>query len=182
MTPRDKTELRRRMRSLLAKQDDGAHSKASTLLRQAVEELAEWEDARVVAAFAALPSEPDLRPWDWSDRKTVLLPRVAGEDLVFHAVAGPGDLRTGSFGVREPDPSRCAALDAAEADIILVPGLAFTTDGRRLGRGRGFYDRVLAQLPARVLKVGICFGGQLVDDLPVEDHDRRVDLVLSAPV
>jgi 5-formyltetrahydrofolate cyclo-ligase len=182
MTHGDKTEVRRRMRALLAGLDEVAQRQASLRLRRAVETLAGWPEARVVAAFAALASEPDLRPWEWADSKTVLLPRVAAEDLVFHAVAAPGDLRAGAFGVREPEAARCAVRDAAEAGILLVPGLAFTADGRRLGRGRGFYDRLLAGLPAGTLKVGVCFRLQVLDDLPVEDHDQRVDLVLSEPV
>lgn len=181
MTHGDKTEVRRRMRSLLAAMDEDSRGRASRALHLAVENLAQWKDARVVAAFAALPSEPDLRPWEWADSKIVLLPRVAEEDLVFHAVTAQDDLRTGAFGVREPEPLRCAVRDAAEADILLVPGLAFTADGRRLGRGRGFYDRLLAGLPTRVFKVGVCFRSQVLDELPVEDHDQRVDLVLSEP-
>ncbi len=181
MTHGDKTEVRRRMRSLLAAMDEDGRGRGSRGLQRAVEGLAGWKEARVVAAFAALASEPDLRPWDWAESKTVLLPRVAAENLVFHAITAPDNLRTGAFGVREPEPLRCAVRDAAEADILLVPGLAFTADGRRLGRGRGFYDRLLAGLPKRVLKVGVCFRAQVLDELPVEDHDQRVDLVLSEP-
>jgi 5-formyltetrahydrofolate cyclo-ligase len=181
MDPGDKTEVRRRMRALLAAQDGGDRAAASAVLRGAVESLPVWPRARIVAAFAALPSEPDLRAWEWADGRTVLLPRVDGDDLIFHAVTGRDDLRPGAFGVPEPDPARCPVRDAATADLVLVPGLAFTRDGRRLGRGRGFYDRLLGALPPGATKVGICFAGQLLDDLPTAHHDQPVDLVLSAP-
>jgi 5-formyltetrahydrofolate cyclo-ligase len=81
----------------------------------------------------------------------------------------------------EPKPELCPVADPAEADIIFVPGMAFTHDGKRLGRGRGFYDRMLTHLPHSVLRVGVCFASQIVESLPTETHDREVDVVLSSP-
>lgn len=154
---------------------------ASESIRQSIPSLPRWQDARIVAAYASLPGEPDLRPLDWIGEKTVLLPRVDGEDLVFHAVSNTSHLKSGAFGVMEPDPAKCPAFDPREAEIIFVPGLAFTNEGRRLGRGRGFYDRLLAALPAHILRVGVCFAGQIVEELPCEPHDEEVDIVLSQP-
>jgi 5-formyltetrahydrofolate cyclo-ligase len=59
--------------------------------------------------------------------------------------------------------------------------MAFTKDGHRLGRGRGYYDRLLATLPATTLRIGVCFRCQLIDNIPSEPHDESVDLVLSSP-
>ncbi|MFM8885802.1 MAG: 5-formyltetrahydrofolate cyclo-ligase, partial [Chthoniobacterales bacterium] len=81
----------------------------------------------------------------------------------------------------EPDPEKCPAFDPREAEIIFVPGLAFTAEGQRLGRGRGFYDRLLAALPEDILRVGVCFAEQIVADIPSEPHDKEVDVVLSQP-
>ena len=160
-----------------------AREDASESIRTSIRSLPRWQEARAVAAFAALPGEPDLRPLAWAADRVVLLPRVAGERLVFHEVCDPAQLRPGAFGVREPDPETCPAADPAAADIIFVPGLAFSADGARLGRGGGFYDRLLAALPPRVLRVGVCFAGQLAGDIPAEPHDERVDIVLApAPV
>lgn len=154
---------------------------ASESIRKSIPSLPRWQDARVVAAYAALRDEPDLRPLDWVRDKTVLLPRVDGEDLVFHAVSGASQMKPGAFGVMEPDPTKCPAFDPREAEIIFVPGLAFTAEGLRLGRGRGFYDRLLAALPADILRVGVCFSEQIVAELPSEPHDEEVDVVLSQP-
>jgi len=63
--------------------------------------------------------------------------------------------------------------------IMLVPGLAFTKDGKRLGRGKGFYDRAISVLPPCVQTIGICKKSQLLDDLPTEEHDKKVQKVLS---
>jgi len=154
---------------------------ASESIRQSIPSLPRWQDAQVVAAYAALPGEPDLRPLDWIGAKNVLLPRVDGEELVFHAVRDANQLKSGAFAVMEPDPEKCPAFDPREAEIIFVPGLAFTAEGQRLGRGRGFYDRLLAALPPEILRVGVCFAEQVVPDIPSEPHDEEVDVVLSQP-
>ena len=156
-----------------------AAAAASESIRTSIPSLPRWQEAQVVAAFAALNGEPDLKPFDWCGSKTVLLPRVNGETLVFHAVKNPAQLKRGAFGVLEPDPEQCAVADPATAKLIFVPGLAFTADGHRLGRGRGYYDRLLATLPTEILRVGVCFPDQIMADLPREPHDEQVDIVLS---
>jgi 5-formyltetrahydrofolate cyclo-ligase len=176
-----KTELRRLVRAQLARITPAAAATASESIRTSIPSLPSWQDARVVAAFAALPSEPDLRPLDWGRSKSVLLPRVDGENLVFHRVEDTTRLKTGAFGVLEPDPAQCPIADPATASLIFVPGLAFTSDGHRLGRGRGYYDRLLATLPGSVVRVGVCFAVQMVAAIPEEPHDKSVDLVLSSP-
>jgi 5-formyltetrahydrofolate cyclo-ligase len=176
-----KTELRRLVRAQLARMTPAAAAAASESIRTSIPSLPRWQAARVVAAYDALPGEPELQPFDWLPDRQLLLPRVAGEALVFHAVNDPAQLKSGAFGVLEPDPAQCPEADPASAGIIFVPGLAFTEDGQRLGRGRGYYDRLLATLPPAVLRVGICFPCQLVDSIPQETHDEPVDLVLSSP-
>lgn len=176
-----KTELRRLMRAQLARISPAAAATASESIRTSIPSLPRWQEAQVVAAYAALPGEPDLQPFDWLPDRRLLLPRVAGEHLVFHDVNDPAQLASGAFGVPEPDPAKCPEADPATAGIIFVPGLAFTADGHRLGRGRGYYDRLLAALPPTVLRVGVCFPGQIVDRIPREEHDEMVDFVLSPP-
>jgi 5-formyltetrahydrofolate cyclo-ligase len=176
-----KTELRRRLRAELARMTSADCATASENIRTSIPSLPRWQAARTVAAFVALPGEPDLAPFDWVPGRRLLLPRVEDENLFFHEVRDPSDLAPGSFGVMEPNPDTCPVVDPAEADIMFVPGLAFTHDGERLGRGRGFYDRVLTHLPHCVLRVGVCFAPQIVESLPTETHDREVDVVVSSP-
>ena len=132
-----------------------------------------------VLAFQGVRSEPNthgLVELLESVGQCVLLPRVAGEHLV--AVAHrPGDvLHTGSFGIAEPAGP---PVDPAVIDVVLVPGLAFTRDGRRLGQGGGFYDRFLLLLRPDCMTVGVCFAEQVVDDLPSEAHDRILDALVT---
>ena len=113
-----------------------------------------------VLLFEGLPTEPDTAGWfDWC--------LAHGVAAFAPEVDGP-DLRVGA-----------RRLDAAELDLVVVPGLAFTADGRRLGQGGGHYDRFLPRLRAGCVTIGAAFAEQLVDDLPTEPHDRRVDHVVT---
>lgn len=133
-----------------------------------------WQSAACVCAFSALAGEPDVLA-SWPDGKRIALPRVEGDDLKFHWVAGRAELQPGRFGILEP---AAEAPDAGSGfDLILVPGMAFDLRGGRLGRGRGFYDRFLPT--ARGLRVGVCFEDQIVDDVPSEAHDLRMDFLVT---
>lgn len=142
-------------------------------------QLPGWEQVRIVAAFMPLPDEPDLSPLSWLPERRVLLPVVRGQELNFYEVHDEEDLVCGSFGVMEPDPHRATLADATQAQVIFVPGVAFTREGNRLGRGRGFYDRLLAALPSSVQRIGICFAEQILPKLPTEPHDQQVDIVIA---
>jgi 5-formyltetrahydrofolate cyclo-ligase len=133
-----------------------------------------WQSAPCVCAFSALVGEPDVLD-SWPDGKRIALPRVEGDDLKFHWVAGRAELQPGRFGILEPAAEAPAAGD--DFDLILVPGMAFDLRGGRLGRGRGFYDRFLRT--ALGLRVGVCFEDQIVDDVPSEAHDLRMDFVIT---
>ncbi|MDK2849072.1 MAG: 5-formyltetrahydrofolate cyclo-ligase [Desulfuromonadales bacterium] len=109
--------------------------------------------------------------------KTIAYPRVRGESLDFVLVASPQELEPGAFGVLEPTGSRLVPSGAL--DLVLVPGVAFDLEGYRLGYGKGFYDRVLCGAGRPALSIGLCFELQVVDRLPVEDHDQCLDLVIT---
>lgn len=179
MTIGDKTQIRRRVKEHLTSLDKNARAAASTALRQSVMQLPGWEQVRTVAAFMPLPDEPDLSPLSWLPERRVLLPVVRGHELNFYEVHDEEDLVSGAFGVMEPDPQRATLADATQAQVIFVPGVAFTRDGHRLGRGRGFYDRTLLNLPRTVLRVGICFAEQILPEFPNEPHDQQVDIVIA---
>jgi 5-formyltetrahydrofolate cyclo-ligase len=113
---------------------------------------------------------------------TLLLPRIVRtpqRHLELHAVGDPArDLIAGPWGIREPDPQRCPRMTLADATCVLVPGVAFDATGARLGYGGGFYDRLLATAPT-VPRIAAAFDLQLVDAVPVDAHDLRVDRVIT---
>ena len=106
----------------------------------------------------------------------VVFPRVAGPDLEFVPVTDPGELRAGHRGIGEPAGP---AIDVAEIDVMVVPGLAFDTDGMRLGRGGGHYDRTLPRLRATAIRVAFCFDFQVVPQVPKDAHDQHVDVIVT---
>jgi 5-formyltetrahydrofolate cyclo-ligase len=86
------------------------------------------------------------------------------------------DIVTGKFGVSEPLPG-CDPIPLDQFDLVLVPGVAFDRHGNRLGRGRGFYDRILAQTTG--VKCGVAYDFQLLENIPTEAHDAKVDFVFT---
>lgn len=166
------------MRRLNRAVDSQQRLTAASAIFSAVERLPEFRAARTVAVFAALPDEPatDEVLARWAETRRVVLPRVEGDEMRFYACR-PDALVFGAFGILEPQGEQ--ACSAGEIDLVICPGVAFTSDGRRLGRGRGYYDRYLGQSAFRGFRVGVCYAHQLVDDLPVEPHDVRMDVVVS---
>ena len=170
----DKATLRKRMRQALELIDD--REVRSVELWARVSELPDYARAHTVMAFASMPNEPNtdgLFGRLARDGKVLVLPRIEGDVIV--PVVMTGETTLGQWEIREPVGP---AVDPATIDLVIVPGVAFTLDGRRLGHGKAFYDRFLPQTAA--VMVGACFSEQLVDDLPTEAHDVRLHHVVHA--
>lgn len=105
-------------------------------------------------------------------------PRKTGEMEAF-LVNDERQVRRGGFGVWEPDVETTQVLKPEELSVILLPGLFFTREGARLGRGGGFFDRYLKRTSAATLRVGVALEWQLVDSLPLEPHDQRMDWLIT---
>lgn len=144
-----------------------------------VQATPEWRAARTVLLYRSFGAEfsvVGLTLAAWRAGKRTLFPRVAGTGLILHAVSSWSELRPAGLGVSEPAASS-PIVDPAEVDLAIVPGLAFSRSGDRLGRGGGHYDRLL---PALRAAWGVAFDCQLVDRLPAERHDQRVHRVVTA--
>jgi 5-formyltetrahydrofolate cyclo-ligase len=141
--------------------------------------------AHIVMAFVGVGSEPDtsgLIERLAGDGFLVALPRVEDDCIVavVHDIADrTGVLTPGRYGIPAP---LGPPIDPTTIDVVIVPGLAFTRDGRRLGQGGGFYDRFLPSLGERCVTIGVCFAEQIVDDLVTEPHDQYLDIVLTDAV
>lgn len=169
----DKATIRRRMRLMRELIDD--QLLRTVQLWADVATLDVYGSARTVMAFVGGPGEPDTDPLFARierDGKALALPRIV-DDVIVPALVGDG-LVPGWFGVPEPSGSELA-IDSI--GLVLVPGLAFTSTGARLGQGGGHYDRFLAGCSCPT--VGVCFAEQLVDALPVQPHDVSVSRVVA---
>ena len=119
--------------------------------------------ARTVLLYHSLPDEVDTQDFVryWSLRKCILLPTVKGKDIELHRYAAEDHLETGAFCIQEST------------------GVAFDAEGNRLGRGQGFYDRLLTRLQHyNIYKIGVCFDFQRVEHVPTEPHDIPMDEIL----
>jgi 5-formyltetrahydrofolate cyclo-ligase len=141
--------------------------------------LAAWSGLATVAAYVSLGFEPSSRQLVdglAAHGVHVLLPVVDGDVLDWAAYIGPAELTTGRLGITEPTGERLGPAALADADVVVVPALAVDRVGNRLGRGRGYYDRALLGVTARI--VAVVYDAELLDQVPAEPHDRRVDAVL----
>jgi 5-formyltetrahydrofolate cyclo-ligase len=173
----NKSRLRDAMRQRLKALSQNERHQQSLRICEKLHTL--FSCSKSVALFAPTPAEPDLDLlWDCDLLKHHLVsyPRCKGEALSFHLVTALSQLLPGRFGIREPSEGPTVE----RLDLIVVPGLAFTADGNRLGQGAGFYDRFLSTVPPATAKIGVCFAFQLVAEIPLESHDTRVDVVVYA--
>lgn len=164
----------------------GARRSGSAAIARLVIASEAWRAAGSVAAFVGVRDEPDtaeLLGLALAQGRVLWLPRVVDRERIeFAHIDDPGQLVDAGFGLREPDPSRPGrALAATGVELVLVPGLAFGRDGSRLGSGRGYYDRALAELGAGSLRVGVCFAALFdpPEGIPMEPHDVHVDAVVT---
>ena len=89
------------------------------------------------------------------------------------------DLQPGPRGMSQPNPARCKLVPVQKIDIAIIPGLAFDEKGGRIGSGRGYYDRLIPELPATTRKVALAFEEQIIPQVPSESHDRHVDIIIT---
>jgi 5-formyltetrahydrofolate cyclo-ligase len=177
-----KSDLRQRLRALRRGLEPAQRTAEALATAEACAGLVRG----VPASYAALPDELDLSTLHrerWRSLRAVFLPRIAGPgSLAWHTVIDADQLVPGAFSIPEPDPAQAALAELPPGTVVLVPGLAFTADGRRLGQGGGYYDRLLAQRPD-LHAIGIGFACQLLPELPCEPHDVRLSgLVIAGRV
>lgn len=138
--------------------------------------LSHHPEVRTIAIYSPLAGEIDLSGTvrRHPDLKWVF-PKVCGDELTFHTGE---NLRPGAFGILEP-AAGSPEVPITHIDAFVCPGLAFDPKGGRLGRGRGFYDRMLSNIQPGAWKIGICWSFQIVPDTFPESHDIPMNLVIS---
>ena len=174
-----KKDLRLKLKTLLSSISDNDHHQLSLLVSQKLNEFLNDQNVvqknLVIGVFAPIQKEPD---WLLSIDETKIqtaYPAYANDKMVFR-LARMSELMSGQdFGVKILGPAENAM--PCTPDIIIVPGLGFSKDGKRLGRGKGFYDRYLEHSSA--VKIGIAFEMQISNDIPTDEHDVVMDFVVT---
>lgn len=187
-----KKALRAEIRARLAAIDGPQVQGKSQTLAELLFETPWWTAAEWVFVYIPMGGEVDTRyivSRAYRERKQVAIPRMEGEELAFYFYDGQTEnLLPNQFGILEPDPAWKLVdpfVPTGRRLLVLAPGLAFDRQGRRLGRGKGFYDRFLRGLRAAhppesdSWAVGLAFHEQLVDRVPVSGHDELLEGIVT---
>ena len=170
----DKKELRRLIRSLKQQHSPSELHAMSCALCERVVSTPQWRSATTILLYHALPDEVDTTPLleaALSAGKQVLLPVVVdAENMVLRVYSGAESMSVGSFGILEPTGPDFPSEAYPSIQLAIVPGMSFDDSCHRLGRGKGYYDRLLPQLPEAYL-IGICFPFQHQPSIPSLSHD-----------
>ena len=179
-----KRALRAQMIAVRDALDDGVRASASRSIGARLEALPSFAAAHVVLVTLPFGSEWDTRPLAraaLASGKTLVVPRVNGATrmLELHAIGDlAADVASGYRGIPEP-LSTMPRMDAAAIDWVLVPGVAFSADGRRLGYGGGFYDRLMSTLKPATPRVAGAFDAQIAARIPAAAYDLCVDMIVT---
>jgi len=176
-----KPDLRKHYRAICKAIPEPLRVERSTAIEQLVLSIDRVQQAGSVFVYVSSGSEVrthELIAALLDQGKTVTVPRVLPEPGVMHPIViqGLDDFAPGRFGI--PEPTTHEHFEETP-DITIVPGIAFTKTGGRLGQGGGFYDRYLARHPA-TYKIGVCFNEQIADSLPISGHDIHMHEVVTA--
>lgn len=179
-TAQSKAELRQKLRTALSQISLAVRLVESLEICARLEP--QLQSARTILFFAPLADELDVWPLLQKllpAKKVCALPAFDASTQYYSSRRVRDletDIATGKFGISEPLRT-CQEVPLDQFDLVLVPGVAFDLRGNRLGRGRGFYDRILTK--ASGIKCGLGYDFQLLEEIPTEAHDMRVDFVLT---
>ncbi len=177
-----KKELRQAMKERLARMSENDRRVESQIIVRELRKLLPTAPA-MIAVYIPYLDEPDIRPLiaELLEQKNMIcLPKAEPHRMTMHQIRSLDDIQKNPV-TSIIEPARDAPVDEATIDLVLVPGRAFTNTGLRLGRGNGGYDRWMHEQHIRNPKtqyLGICFDCQIVQEMPTEEHDERVDRVL----
>jgi 5-formyltetrahydrofolate cyclo-ligase len=175
-----KRALRESMLAARGALSDRAVALKSAAIQDRLLGLDEFRRARVVHAYVGVKAQEvrthAILAETLRDGRRLVLPRVDGDRLVHHEIRSTDDLVLSRFGLYEPPPT-APRIEPADIDLVVVPGLAFDRAGNRLGFGRGYYDRFLAEVLG--VKAALLYSLQLLDEVPSDEHDVSVDFLVT---
>lgn len=150
----------------------------SNRLYQLLFETAAWQEAGTIAVTLSMPIELDTAPIieaAWSANKKTVVPKIVNHQMIFVPFDDGSSLQTGQLSIREPVTE--VAVSANKIDLVIVPGLAFTRSGARLGFGAGYYDRFLVHYTGKT--IALALSPQIKQNIPIEAHDQLIQEVLT---
>lgn len=154
------------------------------LIMDKVISLPDFLKAKTILYFASFRSEVNTLPQieeAFRSGKRIVLPKVdnANKRLKLYEILNTDEIKLGFWGIPEPEAIPERERDINEVDLVIMPGVAFDMQGTRLGYGAGYYDKLLSGLKRNIPLIAIAYEEQTVDSLPSEDHDIRIDMIVT---
>ncbi len=180
-----KLTLRQRIIADRAALSQGGRAQLSREITARLLRLDVYRKAHTVLGYMSFGAEFESNSWVrqvLADGKTLLLPKVnmdTRELELYRVTDVDAQLAPGAYGIREPLPQSCVAAKLEEADFILLPGVAFTRNGARLGYGGGFYDKLLARMTHSPALAAAAFALQIVEQIPQEATDVKIGWIIT---
>lgn len=178
-----KNELKKQLRQKIKEKkrviDKQTLTVDSRKIFQLVEKLPEFVSAKTILAYWSLPDEVQTHDFilKWYNQKQIVLPLVKGDNLELRLFSGMNCMAEGvAFGILEPQKGE--PVNEQEIDFGIIPGVAFDLCGNRMGRGKGYYDKLLKNIS--IYKVGVCFDFQIVEKVPTDSFDIPMDKIISS--
>lgn len=175
----DKKELRKHIRNRKRQFTADELNELSVPIMNRLLGMPEVINAKTILLYYSLPDEVNTHQTVEllaRQGKTVLLPKVIdGENMEIRIYESPEDLTEGSYGIMEPNGKLFTDYD--KIDTAVIPGMSFDADNNRLGRGKGYYDRFLKNIP-QAYKIGVCFDFQKEQNIPHDEYDIKMDTVI----
>jgi len=180
-----KSVIRRRSGERREGLSDEARAKKSQAIMAYLFEFANFREARTVLFYmnsgSEVATEAMIRK-ALGHEKFVALPwvdKTEGKIVPLKLDNLDGDVKPGYRGIREPIPQQCKAIPVENIDLAIIPGVAFDERGGRIGHGTGFYDKLIPGLDVTTRKVALAFECQIVSQIPMEPHDRYIDIIIT---
>lgn len=173
----EKGRIRKKIRAVKQNYSFEQKKELSLPILKSLEQLPEFIQAKTVMLYWSMKDEVYTHDFvcKWANEKIVILPSVKGETLDLKIFEGEDHLVEGEhYGI--PEPEGPVFMKEDEIDLILIPGIAFDREKNRMGRGKAYYDRLLQSLSS--FKLGICFDFQVLDHVPIDEHDIKMDEIV----
>ena len=180
-----KQEIRTEIAKVLNEMPAETRARKTRVIEDRLFEFANFLEASTALLYMNTENEVATRniiKRTFEYHKTVVLPiyNMARRAMSLMKVDNlENQLKQGTRGVPEPDPGRCKKVPIDYIDIAIVPGIAFDEKGARIGTGTGFYDRLIPNLPITTRKVALAFEEQLIQQVPMEHHDKHIDIIIT---
>lgn len=179
----DKSSIRKNITTLRDSFRPEDKRRKDDIIFEKVIAIPEYKSSKTVLLYASFRSEIETEKiilHSLESGKVTVLPVVDRKDkrLRLYMIESMADLKPGYMGIPEPK-NRAGVMNPGEMEFILVPGVAFDIKCARIGYGRGYYDRLLGSIPVMPFLLAPAYDEQIVDDIPVEDHDIRMDMIVT---